>query len=57
MQSKSVLNRILAMALCLALVLSFVPGTIFSAKAAEPAEEKPAKEAKPKATKAKKENK
>ena len=37
MQSKSLLSRIFAMVMCLALVLSFVPATIFGANAAAPA--------------------
>ena len=37
MQSKSLLSRIFAITLCLALVLSFVPATIFGANAAAPA--------------------
>ena len=37
MQSKSLLSRILAVALCLAMVLGFVPATILSAKADAPA--------------------
>ena len=37
MQSKSLLSRIFAITLCLALALSFVPATIFGASAAAPA--------------------